>query len=114
MLLQDFKAVLDALNPFAYEYAGLSSLYSPGLQRPDYDAVRRWWDELNLSQWIPQDFPSTVRCFICGSLVFAALVKYAHVLVCSACGHHWDVLLHIHRVSLAHHRKAEGNVSAHL
>ena len=72
--------MLDALDPFAYEYAGLASLYSPGLQRSDYDAVRRWWDELKLGQWIPQDFPSTVRCSLRGSPVFAAFERYVCVL----------------------------------
>ena len=75
--------MLDALDPFAYEYAGLASLYSPGLQRSDYDAVRRWWDELKLGQWIPQDFPITVRCSLRGSPVFAAFERCEYVCVCA-------------------------------
>ena len=82
---QDAEATLRALNPFAYEFASLSQYGNDGLHPQDYVVVYMWWQQLGLSRWIHESFPSTVR--VCGVALWGTNSHVVKVVIdlCGSC-----------------------------
>ncbi len=59
-ILQDTVQLLNAMDPSAYDYAGLARFYATDLGLSDYNDVRQWWSDLHLENWIQHSFPTNV------------------------------------------------------
>ena len=53
--------MLNALDPFSYDYAGLSTSYSTDQDMGWYKYLGRCWTAANMSDWMPEGFPENVR-----------------------------------------------------
>ncbi len=78
--------MLSALDPFSYEYAGLSTAFSKNTDPSWYKYLGRCWQAANISDWMPEGFPQDVRrdCVCVCVCVSRVRVPCLRVHVCRA------------------------------
>jgi hypothetical protein len=59
--LQSTPSVLRALDPFSYEYVGISADFSKNTDPSWYKYLGRCWKLANMTTWMPEGFPADVR-----------------------------------------------------